>query len=162
MVVLGSGGAARAVAVESALAGAASVDVVSRSAAPGEALAEVLRSRTGASSQHVGWEGDLSLDVLGHEVDVLVNATPIGLGDADAQVPLDLGSVPASCVVADVIPNPPRTWLLRAAEARGCRTVDGLGMLVAQGARAVRLWTGLEPDRAVMRAALERALTELP
>ncbi|WP_426562166.1 shikimate dehydrogenase family protein [Angustibacter sp. McL0619] len=161
VVVLGSGGAARAVAVESALAGALSVDVVSRSAGPGRSLVEVLRARTGATSEHAGWDGDLSLDVLGHDVDVLVNATPIGLGDAEARVPLDLASVPPSCVVADVIPNPPRTRLLRDASARGCRTVDGLGMLVAQAAHAIRLWTGLEPDQAVMRAALERALGQI-
>jgi shikimate dehydrogenase len=158
LVVLGSGGAARAVAVEAALAGAASVDVVSRSREPGESLTEVLRASTGASSEHVAWHGELSLPALGHDVDVLVNATPIGLGDADARVPLDVASVPTSCLVADVIPNPPRTRLLREAEAHGCRTVDGLGMLVAQAARAVQLWTGLDPDQSVMRDALTRAL----
>ena len=58
-------------------------------------------------------------------------------------------------VVADVIPNPPRTSFLAAAEAAGCRTIDGLGMLVNQGRIGIRYWTGVEPDTAVMRAALE-------
>ena len=58
-------------------------------------------------------------------------------------------------VVADVIPNPPRTRLLRDAEARGCAVLDGLGMLVSQGAIAIRHWTGVDPDQGVMRRTLE-------
>ncbi len=58
-------------------------------------------------------------------------------------------------VVADVIPNPPHTRLVREAESRGCTVIDGLGMLVNQGAIGFRLWTGVDPDPAVMRAALE-------
>ena len=54
-----------------------------------------------------------------------------------------------------MIPNPPRTNLIRDAEARGCTVLDGLGMLVGQGAIGIRHWTGVEPDQAVMRAALE-------
>ncbi|GAB3594626.1 shikimate dehydrogenase [Angustibacter peucedani] len=157
LVVLGAGGAARAVAVESALAGASSVTVVSRDPAPGQALVEVLRQGTPTSARHVTWAGDLGGDVLG-TADVLVNATSIGLGDADARVAVDVGALPSSAVVADVVPNPPRTRLLREAEARGCRTLDGLGMLVGQGALAVRTWTGVDPDVDVMRAALEDAL----
>ena len=61
-------------------------------------------------------------------------------------------------VVADVIGNPPRTRLIRDAEARGCRALDGLGMLVNQGVIGVQYWTGIEPDALVMRQALERAL----
>ena len=57
-------------------------------------------------------------------------------------------------VVADVIPNPPRTALIRDAEARGCLTLDGLGMLVNQGAISIKLWTGLDADPAVMRETL--------
>jgi shikimate dehydrogenase len=57
-------------------------------------------------------------------------------------------------VVADVIPNPPRTRLLRDAAARGCTTLDGLGMLVEQGVIGIRHWTGVDADNAVMRRAL--------
>jgi len=55
-----------------------------------------------------------------------------------------------------VIPIPPRTQIVREAEARGCTVLDGLGMLVAQGAIAIAHWTGIEPDRGVMRAEVER------
>jgi shikimate dehydrogenase len=61
-------------------------------------------------------------------------------------------------VVADVVFNPPRTRLLRDAEARGCTVLDGLGMLVNQGVIGIRYWTGTDPDAAVMRRALEEAL----
>jgi shikimate dehydrogenase len=57
-------------------------------------------------------------------------------------------------IVCDVIPNPPRTRLIRDAEGRGCRTLDGLGMLVNQGVIGIRLWTGRDPDPGVMRQAL--------
>ena len=58
-------------------------------------------------------------------------------------------------VVADVIPNPPRTRLLDAAAARGCTVLDGLGMLVNQGVAGIRYWTGVDVDARVMRARLE-------
>jgi shikimate dehydrogenase len=58
-------------------------------------------------------------------------------------------------IVADVIPNPPHTALIRDAEARGCVTLDGLGMLVNQGVISVKLWTGVDADPAVMRSTLE-------
>ena len=57
-------------------------------------------------------------------------------------------------MVCDVIPNPPRTRLVRDAEAAGCTALDGLGMLVNQGVIGIRLWSGREPDPAVMRQAL--------
>ena len=88
--------------------------------------------------------------------DILVNATSVGLfPDVDARVDLDLDTLRAGMVVADVIPNPPRTRLIRDAEERGCTVLDGLGMLVNQGVIGIRLWTGVDPDAAVMRRALE-------
>jgi shikimate dehydrogenase len=59
-------------------------------------------------------------------------------------------------VVADVIPNPPRTALLRDAEQRGATVLDGLGMLVNQGVISIRHWTGMEADPRVMRGEVER------
>ena len=65
------------------------------------------------------------------------------------------GTARLGLVVADVIPNPPRTQLIRDAEARGCIVLDGLGMLVSQGAIGIRHWTGIEPELQVMRRELE-------
>jgi shikimate dehydrogenase len=88
----------------------------------------------------------------------VVNATSVGFGDGDALVDVSVDTLRPGLVVADVVVSPPRTAFLRAAEERGARTLDGLGMLVGQGALAVRHWTGVEPDRAVMRAAAAGAL----
>jgi shikimate dehydrogenase len=90
------------------------------------------------------------------EADILVNATSIGLfPDVDAMPSVALDSIRAGLLVCDVIPNPPQTAFLKAVAARGARILDGLGMLVYQGAIGFKLWTGVEPDIAVMRRALE-------
>jgi shikimate dehydrogenase len=92
---------------------------------------------------------------------VVINATSIGLyPDVDAQVPVKLDSLSPQMIVADVIPNPPKTWLIRDAAERGCRVIDGLGMLVAQGVIGVKFWTGIEPNQSVMRQALEKVFGE--
>jgi shikimate dehydrogenase len=163
LVILGAGGAARAIAVEAALAGAAKLTVVNRGRERGEELAALLSTLGAArpsgvtqAAAFVPWDGDLSVP---EGTDVLVNATSIGLfPDVDARIPLDPETL-RGMVVADVIPNPPRTRLIRDAEARGCTVLDGLGMLVNQGVIAIRHWTGVDPDPAVMRAALEDALS---
>lgn len=156
-VILGAGGAARAIAVELALAGASRLTVVNRDAGRGQALADLLRERTPVPASYEKWEADYQVPA---EADLLVNATSIGLfPDVDARVPVDLGAIGPDLLVCDVIPNPPRTRFLCEAEARGCATLDGLGMLVNQGVIGIRLWTGLDPDPALMRRALERVLT---
>ncbi|HSO64194.1 MAG TPA: shikimate dehydrogenase [Ornithinibacter sp.] len=155
VVVLGAGGAARAVAVETALAGAASVTVVNRNERRGAELARVVTAGTGVPAAFVPWTGAYAVPAT---ADVLVQATSVGFGDGDALPDLDLESLREGLVVADVVVSPPRTALLRAAGTRGAVTLDGLGMLVGQGALAVRHWTGVEPDREVMRAAAAAAL----
>jgi len=76
-------------------------------------------------------------------------------GLAESRLDLDLDSLRPGMVVTDVIPNPPRTLLIREAEARGCAVLDGLGMLVNQGVISIRHWTGVDPDPTVMRRTLE-------
>jgi shikimate dehydrogenase len=154
VVVLGAGGAARAIAVELALAGAAELTVVNRTEAPGRELASLLDSLR-IRSRFLPWSGELAVP----QCDIVVNATSIGLyPDVDSRVAVDLGTVQPGTLVADVIPNPPRTRLLAEAEARGCPTLDGLEMLVEQGALSVAYWADVEVDRAVMRDALAEAL----
>ncbi len=151
-VVLGAGGAARAIAVELALAGAAEILVVARRPGPGQELARLVADRTPAAGGFAHWQGTFAAPA---GIDLLVNATQVGLHpDVEAVPAVDLDPLSPPTVVADVVPNPPATGFLRAAAARGLRTLDGLGMLVNQGARAVTLWTGIEPDRGVMRRRL--------
>jgi shikimate dehydrogenase len=152
-VVLGGGGAARAIAVELALAGAARIDIVNRDTEKGRALAEHVRSVTAVPTTFTPWTG---IHRPPADATLLVNATSIGLfPDVDARVPIDLDALPRDALVCDVIPNPPRTRLIREASARGHDVLDGLGMLVNQGVIGIRLWTGQDPDPGVMRRALE-------
>lgn len=153
IVLLGAGGAARAIGVELALAGASRVTVINRGAERGRQLAQLLAERTSIQAEFVAWDADFSVPA---DVDVLVNCTPVGLfPDVDARLALDFDSLRPEMVVADVVPNPPATHLVRTARDRGCPTLDGLGMLVNQGVIGFRLWTGVDPDPAVMRQALE-------
>jgi shikimate dehydrogenase len=153
VVLFGAGGAARAIGVEMALAGAAHVTLVNRSESRGAELLELLQDKVKVPAVLVPWRGDFRVPP---ETDVVINATSIGLyPDVDARLALDVETLRPGMVVADVIPNPPRTRLVRDAEARGCRVIDGLGMLVAQGVIGVEYWTGVRPDAGVMRKALE-------
>lgn len=154
VVLLGAGGAARAIAVELALAGAASVTVVNRSPARGAELGALLRDHLPEARVET-LDGEYAVPA---GTDLVVNATSLGLyPDVEAEVPLALDAVAGSALVADVIPNPPETRFLREAAAAGCETLDGLGMLVEQGRIGFRLWAGVEADAGVMRAALRRA-----
>lgn len=151
-MVFGAGGAARAVAVELALAGVRRITVVNRGAERGQALADLLNARTPAQARFAPWQGRHPIEP---GTGLVVHATSVGLyPDVDAMPAIDLDTLQPDMVVADGIHNPPLTPLLRAAQARGCRTADGLGMLVAQGVIGIRHWTGREANAAVMRQAL--------
>ena len=143
VVILGAGGAARAIAVELVLGGIARLSIVNRSLARAEELAAVVRSAAALHGTVVTvapWRGDCAIPA---DADVVVNATSIGLGDATARVPVAADTFRAGLVVADVIPNPPRTRFLAEAERAGCTILDGLGMLVGQGVLGIGYWKGL-------------------
>jgi shikimate dehydrogenase len=151
-VLLGAGGAGRALGVELLRAGAAKLTVVNRSEARGRELLDVLERAAPGKSTFTHWQGDYRVP---EGTNLVINATSIGLyPDVDARLPLDVTTLKPGMIVCDVIPNPPRTRLVRDAAGRGCTVLDGLGMLVNQGVIGVRLWTGRDPDPAVMRAAL--------
>ena len=148
-VVLGAGGAARAISTELVLAGAAEVTIVNRSVERGQALA------TG----DIHFEPWVDTYRVPASADLLVNATSIGLfPDVDSMPPVDLSGASDQCLVCDAVFNPPETRLLKAARAHGLRTLDGLSMLVYQGVIGFELWTGVQPDEDVMRRALGEAL----
>ena len=153
VVIFGAGGAARAIGVEVALAGAVKITIVNRTVERGEELTRLLDEKLPVEADFVPWDGVYAAP---DGTDVVINATSIGLfPDVDARLDLDLDTLREGMVVADVIPNPPRTNLVKDATARGCKVIDGLGMLVNQGVIGIRHWTGVDPDPAVMRAALE-------
>jgi shikimate dehydrogenase len=151
-VVLGAGGAARAITVELALAGASHITVVNRDRDRGRTLVAALNDGTPVKADFRPWSASFALS---EDVAVLVNATSIGLFPNVADKPdLDYSTLRPGLIVCDVIPNPPRTAFLAEAENRGAKTLDGLGMLVNQGTIAFKLWTGLDAPVAAMKAAL--------
>ena len=151
-VIFGAGGAARAVAVELALAGAAQICIVNRGRERGAALADLLARHTSAAARYLPWEGRFRVP---SDTDLVIHATSVGLYPHVDDVPdIDLDSLLPHMVVADGIHNPPLTRLLRAAKLRGCQVADGLGMLVNQGVIGIKHWTGLDADAQVMRQAL--------
>ena len=154
VVLLGAGGAAKAIAVECALAGAASVTIVNRSAAHGEELAKTVRDHTDAQAFYQPWEAGQAIP---EGTDILINATPIGFHpDASKKPDIDYDTVTASMTVSDVVFNPDVTEFLKAAAARGAKTISGLGMLVCQGALNFTIWTGKEAPYDVMYEALKK------
>ncbi len=146
--VLGAGGAARSVVRALAVAGADDVAVVNRTVGKAEAAAALAGGRG-----RVGTTDDVAV------ADLVVNATSVGMGvDEGAQEPLAVAAhlLGDHQVVVDLVYQPLRTPLLVAAEQRGARTIDGLGMLVHQAALAVEHWTGTVPPVDAMAAAARR------
>src|SRR5216683_2392265 len=151
--MFGAGGAARAIAVEAAFAGAASITVMNRDPKRGAGLVALLNEKTRARSELVVWDRTYRVPDV---TNIVVNATSVGLfPNVESRLDLDAESLRPSMVVADVIPNPPRTTLIRDAEARGCVVLDGLGMLVNQGVISIKHWIGIDADPTVMRRKLE-------
>ena len=164
VVMFGAGGAARAIGVEVALAGATKITLINRSATRGEQLAQLLADRVKVDVKFVRWDQTYKIP---EDADILINATSIGLyPDVTARLDFDANTLRPGMVVADVIPNPPKTLLVQDAIARQCKVIDGLGMLVNQGIIGVEYWTQattgkqISPEATVMRKALEDVFRE--
>jgi len=159
-VVVGAGGAARAVVFGLIQSGARAVTVLNRSLERAERLVADLggADSTSARLQSAPLERDRLVEVA-RTVDLLVNATPVGMSPhEEASIwPADV-PVPSDLTVFDLIYNPPTTELLRQARGSGARAVGGLDMLVRQGALAFEMWTGHYPPIPVMRRACQRTL----
>ena len=145
-VVVGAGGAGRAVVRALRTAGAADVAVLNRT--PDRAV------RAAALAGPAGRVGDTA-DVAA--ADLVVNATSLGMAPGDP-LPVDPDALHAGQVVADLVYHPAVTPLLGEARARGATAVGGLGMLVHQAAHAYRRWTGGDPPIEAMTTAARHAL----
>ncbi len=158
VVILGAGGAARAVAYALALGGVESLGIFNRNPSRAEALARDI-SRSAACELETGDLQGIALRRALARADLLVNATSAGMHPHTDEVPLpDPAALRPGLIVYDLVYNPRKTRLLLEAEARGCRVFNGIGMLVYQGALAFELWTGRKAPVAVMRVAAEKAL----
>ncbi len=149
VLLLGAGGAGRTAALKLAAEKVSELYLVNRTLEKAEAVAKEIASCYPGIKVHVGYPAS--------GVEVLVNATSLGLKPTDP-VPLDTGrfAINRAAAVYDMIYRPAETPLLKLAKAAGCRTANGLGMLLYQGAKALELWTGQPARLAVMRSALEK------
>ncbi|MEB3240167.1 MAG: shikimate dehydrogenase [Cyanobacteriota bacterium] len=158
-LMLGSGGSGRAVLRAAAALGLGEVMVRGRD--PGR-LQALIQAATPWAPPLRPLDWNAPLDAVLPTTALVVNVTPLGMGSQSEAMPLepaDLARLPAEALVVDLIYTPRPTRLLREAAALGLSTLDGLEMLVQQGAAALRLWTGrTEVPVAVMRQAVERAL----
>jgi len=149
VLLLGAGGAGRVAALKLASEGVGTLFLVNRTATKAEALATEIRRRFPRQEVSVGYPKN--------QIDLVMNATSLGLR-SDDPLPLDEKqfSLRQARHVYDMIYRPAETALLKAAEAAGCRTANGLGMLLHQGARALEIWSGKKAPVEVMRRALEK------
>ncbi|MFZ1117699.1 MAG: shikimate dehydrogenase [Propionibacteriaceae bacterium] len=155
-LILGAGGAARAIAVELALAGASEIWVANRNVSKASDIANLVSSATSSACSAIEWRSDLSVP---DSATLVVNATSLGL-PGSGEVGLNFDAIPAGLVVCDVIPNPPDTPFLQRARQAGATTVDGRGMLLNQAAINIKFWTDVDPDRDVMGRALDQAIAD--
>lgn len=151
--ILGAGGAARAVAMSLARAGARQLVLLNRSVNRAKHLADLVTAQypgcqVAAQPLHSTWR---IADVA--EIRLLVNTTSVGLQPSDPPL-FDYASLSAATMVCDLIYNPPETLLLRAARAHGCPVGNGLPMLVYQGGLAFERWTGNPAPIQTMRKAV--------
>jgi shikimate dehydrogenase len=158
VALLGAGGAARAIAVELALAGAARITIVNRTEKRGAELVDIVNKHTKTKASLVPWKTTYEVP---SDVDIVVNATSIGFfPDVNARPDVAFDTIKPRMIVCDVVPNPPQTPFLKEARKRGAKTLDGQGMIVYQGAIGFKLWTGCEAPVEVMKAALEETLRQ--
>lgn len=146
MTLLGAGGAARAILIQAALDGVSEISVFSRRNSKweqAEELIQKLNQETDCIVRHFDYEDPEVLKQEIHSSAILVNGTSVGMAPKeDACVIKDTDCFYEGLMVYDVIYNPEETKLLRLAKEAGCRTANGLYMLLYQGAAAFEIWTG--------------------
>lgn len=158
ITLLGAGGAARAIAVETALAGASKIYIVNRSIERGQELVKLLNDCTDCQAEYMAWGDTVSIP---SDTDILVNATSVGLYPDTSQPDIDMRCITSDMVVCDVIPNPADTPFLKQAKKMGAaKVISGEGMLVYQGAIGFEIWTGERAPIDVMMNAIKKAFSE--
>ena len=154
ITVLGAGGASRAISVVCALQGASRLHIINGSVERGSELVTLLTEKTPAKADLIRWENTTAIP---DDTDILVNATSVGLyPNVDQKPDIDYDTIQSKMVVCDVIFNDPNSLFLQESAQRGAVTVNGLGMLVNQGALNFKLWTGQDAPVDVMTEVLRR------
>ena len=158
-VVLGAGGAARAVIWGLCKRNAGHIAVGVRNPEKYKSIIEDFKVFDEIDIFH--WESDEFKEQIS-QADIIINTTPLGMTpDVDAMPPVDLSLLPEGALVYDAIYTPAKTKFLAKAEELGYPILNGMTMLLYQGVEAFRLFTGVEPDEEVMLKALKDALKEI-
>jgi shikimate dehydrogenase len=155
VILFGAGHVARAIAVELASRGLAEIVVVDRTEDHAAALAQLLSETFQVAASAVAWTEDF---VIPSSANLIVNATSAVEGDPDTPLAVNLENLVSDATVVDTTIDPPDTWLLEQARQRGCATIDGVEIFTNQIFLNFQTWTGVEPDRDLLREAIEEFL----
>lgn len=157
IIILGAGGAARGILAALAKKGAKSITVANRTLSRAVALVKAFKKKfPSVKFAAIGLDKNI-LKVCFQDANLLINTTSVGMKQRKAlQIPLE--TLPKTAVVSDIVYNPLQTLLLKKAKALKLATHGGLGMLVHQGARSFKLWTGIDAPIDIMRKAALKAL----
>jgi shikimate dehydrogenase len=150
VLIIGAGGAARAIATQLALTGVKSLLITNRTYEKAEQLALSLKT----IHPQVETVVFSDLDMLNRDIQVVINTTSVGMYPNTTESPIPESFFKPWMIASDLVYNPRMTTFLQAAKRQGARIHEGIGMLIYQGAEAFRLWTGIEPPVSVMRQAL--------
>lgn len=142
--ILGSGGAARAIAMTLAFQGADKIIICNRTPSKAQDLAFEINEKIRNCAEVATHTASSQTEFLSR-CDVLINSTSMGMSPKEDFLPIDESLLMPHLTVADIVYNPLTTKLLKSAKEKGCAIVPGLGMLIYQGAAAFKLWTGVEP-----------------
>ena len=154
ITILGAGGAAKAIGVECALAGAKKLHIINRNRERGEELVSTITANTAAEADYLPWEGTAALPA---DTEILINATCVGLHPNVDECPdIRYEDIRPGMPVCDVVFNPAVPLFLKKAEEKGAKIITGLGMLVNQGALNIEIWTGEKAPRDIMMEALKK------
>ena len=157
-VLLGAGGAARAIIWGLIQEGVASITIGVRNVPKARPLVEYFSKYMEITL--LDWS-TAEFEAALEKTELLINATPLGMCPyVEAMPPVNWDKVPKGILAYDIIYTPAETLFLKTAREHGCETLNGEAMLVGQGAESLRLWTGIEPDTEVMKKALRQALEE--
>jgi shikimate dehydrogenase len=156
-LIIGAGGAARAIGMTLATRGAKKIWIANRTRKKADALAQAINDNIGPCSESVGLK-DQELKKIINKTQVLINTTSVGLYPHVENLPIEASFIRPHLMVVDIIYNPMETKLLKLATNKGCETLNGVGMFVNQGAEAIQIWSGLQAPVEKMKQIVLKTL----
>lgn len=158
ILIIGSGGASRAISMTMAVNGAKKIHICNRTIEKAVDLAEDINTKTGRPHLAEALKYSGLKEILAG-IDILINTTSIGMHPDTDALPIEKELLHKELMVCDIVYNPLKTKLLEEAEKVGCQTLTGISMLVYQGAEAFRIWTGQAAPVETMFASVERLIS---